>query len=101
MNFLIFHLKECHECSFVFNKTNFNTHLKYLELFKFRSLKASDKKRLESEEKTSSVICVNKGQHITDSVGTVHAAADYAVRPHFFDNVVNTALELYSIFDFL
>lgn len=35
------------------------------------------------KEKTSSVIRVNKGQHITDSVGTVNAAADYVVRPIF------------------
>lgn len=53
---------------------------------------ASARKQLERtsyKEKASSVSCVNKGQHITDSVGIVHAAADYVVRPIFY-NVANT-----------
>lgn len=49
------------------------------------------------KEKTSSVIRANKGQHITDRVGTVHAAADCAVRPLFFYNVVNIVF-LSSVF---
>lgn len=49
-----------------------------------------------SNKKTSSVIRVNKCQHITDRVGTVHTAADCAVRPLFY-NVVNIVF-LSSVF---
>lgn len=80
----------------MFNKRNFNTHLKHLKHFKFWSVKKTAWESSFYKEKASSVIRVNKGQHITDSVGIVNAAADYAVRPIFY-NVVSTVF-LSSVF---
>lgn len=77
MDFLILHLKKK---NFLVQQAKFqhpSETFKALQVVIFKG----ERKSSFYKEKTCSVKCVNKGQHITDSVGIVHAAADYAVRP--------------------